>query len=113
MEYRSPNSLVAKILVSEKIGGVHVRRIGELLIAQQNMNDWFLTTGKRSLSIDEHLAVIEKGAALEEKYTAIWRRCESSDQAWLFAEGLPQLDAALKEAAEFFQRVVDQQGKDL
>jgi hypothetical protein len=113
MVYRSPHSLVAKILVSEKIGGVHVRRIGELLIARQNMNAWFLTTGKRSLSIDEHVAVIEAGAELEERIAAIWQRCESSDQAWRHSEGLAQLDAALKEAAEFFQRVVDQQGKDL
>ncbi|MFJ9713971.1 hypothetical protein [Streptomyces sp. NPDC101234] len=66
------------------------------------MNHWLFTTGNRELSSEEYIQITERVLELEEAYMRVWRECESAERQWWLSAGLPGLDAALREAAEYF-----------
>ncbi|MEH0577822.1 MULTISPECIES: hypothetical protein [Streptomyces] len=89
--------------MSEKVGGLHLRRVGELLIAREQMNSWLHEYGNRRLSPDELSEIVERVLELEEAYTQAWRACEAGEQRWRHSEGLVTLERALKQAADYFR----------
>ncbi|MFF1307825.1 hypothetical protein [Streptomyces sp. NPDC058307] len=101
-EDENPNQILAEIIVSKKVGGLHLRRVGEILVAREEMNRWLYMTGKQVLSPDEYMRIVERVLELEEAYIRAWRDCESGERQWRLDVGLPRLDTALREAAEYF-----------
>ncbi|MFF1739194.1 hypothetical protein [Streptomyces mirabilis] len=99
------NQILAEIIVSKKVGGLHLRRVGEILVAREEMNHWLYAIGNRELSSDEYIAIAERVLELEEAYARAWRECESGEQQWRLSVGLARLDAALWEAAEYFGEI--------
>jgi hypothetical protein len=104
-EGENPNQILAEIIVSKKVGGLHLRRVGEILIAREEMNRWLYMTGKRELSTEEYIGIADRVLELEEAYIRIWRECESGERQWRLSVGLPRLDAGLREAAEYFAEI--------
>ncbi|MEV7394568.1 hypothetical protein [Streptomyces sp. NPDC091215] len=104
-EEENPNQILAEIIVSKKVGGLHLRRVGEILVAREEMNHWLYTTGNRELSSEEYIEITERVLELEEVYMRVWRECESAERQWRLSVGLPRLDAALREAAEYFGEI--------
>ncbi|MFJ9374004.1 hypothetical protein [Streptomyces sp. NPDC101455] len=91
--------------MSDKVGGLHLRRVGELLVAREEMNSWLYETGKRELSSDGFIQITERVLDLEDAYVRAWRECEFGERQWRRTVGLARLDLALKEATEYFREV--------
>ncbi|MET7737434.1 hypothetical protein ABZT02_39860 [Streptomyces sp. NPDC005402] len=104
-EDENPNRILADIIVSKKVGGLHLRRVGEILIAREEMNHWLYATGHRELSADELSEIVEQVSELEEAYIRAWREGENAERQWWLSTGLPRLDTALREAAEYFSEI--------
>ncbi|MFI6546308.1 hypothetical protein ACIBO9_23985 [Streptomyces prunicolor] len=104
-EEENPNQILAEIIVSKKVGGLHLRRVGEILVAREEMNHWLYLNGNRELSTDEYIEIAERVLELEEAYTRAWREGESAERQWWLSVGLARLDTALREAAEYFGEV--------
>lgn len=62
-EDESPNEILAEIIVSMKVGGLHLRRVGEILVAREEMNHWLHTTGNRELPSEEFIEIAEGSGA--------------------------------------------------
>ncbi|MET8297581.1 hypothetical protein ABZW02_26505 [Streptomyces sp. NPDC005180] len=100
-----PNQILSEIIASEKVGGLHLRRVGELLVAREQMNSWLQEYGNRGLSAGEFADIAERVLELEDGYAQAWRKCEAGDQRWRHAEGLVELELALKRAVDYFREV--------
>jgi hypothetical protein len=66
------------------------------------MNRWLYTTGHRELSTDELEEIVERVLELEEPTSG---HGENAERQWWLSEGLSRLDAALREAAEYFAEI--------
>lgn len=101
----SHNRILAEIIVSSKVGGVHLRRVGEVLVAREDMNARFMNTELRRFSEAEFDEIIEKSLVVEEEYIQAWSACEVGTRDWRHSEGLAALDHALMKAAIFYRNV--------
>ncbi|MGW2044765.1 hypothetical protein ACWCPF_06235 [Streptomyces sp. NPDC001858] len=93
----------AEIITSPNVGGRHLRRVGELLIAHQELNARFLDQDKEKIPDDVFDEILEKAAELGDAYVEIWRACGNGTQEWRHTEGLAALDEALRRAAEYYR----------
>ena len=97
---------LAQIIASDLVGGLHLRRVGELLIATERWNERVLA-GKRqrqgvSRMMDDQF--VETSITLERKICEVWYSCRRSNFESLHSIGLKKLADALKEAADFYDR---------
>lgn len=103
----SPDALLAAILTSKKIGLIHTRRVGEVLIASARLNEWLLCKGKKCLSADRWVDMIERIIESDERYEEIWLRLDSSTSTVPRIE-LQDLEIALQDAALLYDSIRDE-----
>lgn len=101
-------TVLAEIITSNIVGGLHLQRVGELLIARERMNDRALRRKKDSSASSSGIDFIEEVLALEERYCAAWEACVQGNREWRHEIGLKRLEETLKEATDFFNRIADQ-----
>ncbi|MEW2484735.1 hypothetical protein [Streptomyces sp. NPDC048411] len=97
--------VLAEIIVSPRVGGLHLRRVGELLVAREELNERFLDAGRRKFSDAEFDDIVIKSSELDDEYVRVWRACEEATRDWRHSEGLSALAFALKQAADFYRGV--------
>ncbi|ACU72615.1 hypothetical protein Caci_3713 [Catenulispora acidiphila DSM 44928] len=97
------NRVLAEIISSDTVGGIHLQRVGEILIAHERVNTQALhqkaggASPKRpAIDID----AIERALELEDRYCEVWRMCQERGREWRLAEGLHLLEQSLRETAE-------------
>lgn len=103
-ELPDANDVLAEIITSKLVGNVHMVRVGELLIARESMN-LNLLRKKGKISLDKWGEILDAAIQIEDEFITTWQTCSSSDQAWRHNVGLPRLDTALKQAANFYLQV--------
>lgn len=96
--------VLAEIIVSPIVGGLHLRRVGELLVAREELNERFLDRGKRKLD-SEFDEMIVQSSELDDEYVRVWRSCQEGTREWRHSEGLPSLALALKQAVDYYRGV--------
>ena len=99
------NRVFAEIISSDSVGGIHLRRVGEILVAHERVNAQALrrkaggASAKRPpIDIDG----IERALELEDRYCEVWRMCQERGREWRLAEGLQLLEQSLRETAEHY-----------
>ncbi|MEU9006153.1 hypothetical protein [Streptomyces sp. NPDC048551] len=97
--------VLAEIIISPIVGGLHLRRVGELLVAREELNERFLDRGKRKFSDSEFDEMIVQSSELDDEYVRVWRSCQEGTREWRHSEGLPSLALALKQAADFYRGI--------
>jgi hypothetical protein len=100
-----PNRMLSEILVSPSVGGLHLQRVGEFLIARERMNAFLLVPGGSQLGSEEFLGIAERSLEVEEKCLEVWRKCKTKEREWVISVGLVELEKALREAASYFGSV--------
>lgn len=107
------NRILAEIISSDSVGGIHLQRVGEILIAHERVNTQALqrkaggaSPGRPAIDIDG----IERALELEERYCAIWRLCQERGREWRLAEGLHLLEQSLRETAEHYAGMALEEG---
>jgi hypothetical protein len=105
------NRVLAEIISSNIVGGIHIQRVGEILIAHQRVNLQALQQkagdSPKKLVID--VDAIERALELEDRYCEVWRMCKERGQEWRLAEGLRLLEQSLRETAEYFADMADRE----
>lgn len=99
------NRVLAEIISSDIVGGIHLQRVGEILIAHERVNAQALQRkaagpSRRKSPID--FDAIERALDLEARYCEVWRMCQERGREWRLAEGLQLLEQSLRETAEHF-----------
>jgi hypothetical protein len=105
---------LAQIITSDLVGGLHLRRVGELLIATEQLNERALAGKGHGQGVsgimDDQFAetqFVETASMLERKICEIWYSCRRSNLEWRHDVGLKKLADALKEAADFYDRAAE------
>jgi hypothetical protein len=98
---------LAQIITSELVGGLHVRRVGELLVARERWNERVLAGKGQGTSRGMDDQFIDSAIMLEGKIVAAWYSCRMSNQERRHDVWLKNLVDALKEAADFFNRAAE------
>jgi hypothetical protein len=106
-EHEMYRAALAQIITSDLVGGLHVRRVGELLVAREQWNERVLAGKGQSVSGIMDDQFIETSLMLEEKICAAWYSCRKNDREWRHDIGLKNLADALKEAADFFSQAAE------
>ncbi|MGW4650542.1 hypothetical protein [Kitasatospora sp. NPDC004289] len=100
---------LSEIVISANVGAIHLRRVGELLVARAELSNRILYSDRKINVPDEFLADLMFGTtAVEQSYVSAWEACESGTDEWRTSEGLPALDSALRRAAEYFLEIAGQ-----
>jgi hypothetical protein len=99
---------LAEIITSPYVGGIHVRRVGELLIAREDLSSRLLDDVANRLSDHEFDEIVVRATELDDKYVQVWRACTSGSRQWRHTEGLAALEVALRKAAEYYRRVASE-----
>lgn len=107
------NRVLAEIISSDSVGGIHLQRVGEILVAHERVNAQALQgkaggASPRSPAID--FDAIERALELEDQYCAIWRMCQERGREWRLAEGLQLLEQSLRETAEHYAGMALKEG---
>jgi hypothetical protein len=107
------NRVLAEIISSGGVGGIHLQRVGEILIAHERVNTLALQRkaagpSRRKSPID--VDAIERALDLEDRYCEVWRMCEERGLEWRLAEGLHLLEQALRETAEHLADMARREG---
>ncbi|MDA5281072.1 hypothetical protein [Streptomyces sp. Isolate_45] len=97
--------VLAEVIASPRVGGLHLRRVGELLVAREELNERFLDAERRKFSDAEFDDIVIKSSELDDEYVRVWRACEEATREWRHSEGLPALALALKQAADYYRGV--------
>lgn len=96
--------VLAEILLSEKVGGIHHRRVGELLVARSEVDErYFYCNSRRRITGAEFDDIFMALSEAEDVYIDAWRRCESGTREWRIEEGLKILENALSGAIDRFR----------
>jgi hypothetical protein len=100
---------LAQIITSELVGGLHLRRVGELLVAREQWNERALAGKGQGRGVSRMMddQFIETALMLERKICEIWYSCRRSNFEWRHDVGLKKLADALKEAADFYDRAAE------
>ncbi|WP_416968496.1 hypothetical protein [Streptomyces sp. 4F14] len=102
--------VLAEIMLSANVGAIHLRRVGEVLVARAEMDDRILYPGAKSQVSGEFLDELMFGVTdVEEAYIRAWQACEEGSAEWCKSEGLAALEIALQRAAEYFLGVASQE----
>ncbi|MFF2079251.1 hypothetical protein ACFVXG_31420 [Kitasatospora sp. NPDC058162] len=101
---------LSEIIVSPNVGAVHLRRVGEVLVAWAEMNERILGTDKSPIRGDDLDELLFSIADIEDAYVEAWHACEEGTNDWRTAEGLSALEATLRRAAEYFLEVASRRG---
>ncbi|MDH6543382.1 hypothetical protein [Streptomyces sp. SPB4] len=102
--------ILADIMVSANVGAIHLRRVGEVLVARANLDDRILNAGAKSRVPDEILDELMFGVTdVEDAYIRAWQACEAGSPEWRKSEGLSVLDFALRRAADYFLEIADRE----
>ena len=99
------NGVLAEIITSNMVGGLHLRRVGELLIAREALDNWELSRrGKpREPQVSDGWEFVEAALAIEDEYCRAWEECKTRDREWRRQEGLSKLASALDTATKFYR----------
>ncbi|WKD31716.1 hypothetical protein [Streptomyces xanthophaeus] len=101
---------LADIMVSANVGAIHLRRVGEVLVARADMDDRILYPGAKGRVSDELLDELMFSVTdVEDAYIRAWQACEEGSAEWRKSEGLAALETALRRAAEYFLGVATQE----
>ena len=100
-ELDSPYAVLAEILTSKKIGLRHVRLVGEVVVAQADLNAP-RREGERKLSLSQLAELSERVADAEERYKNAWRDLNASSVDSVSSTGLGELEDALRETVATF-----------
>ncbi|WP_405968860.1 hypothetical protein OG613_46550 (plasmid) [Streptomyces sp. NBC_00015] len=102
--------MLAEIVGSANVGAIHLRRVGEVLVARAEMNDRILDPGIKSRISGDFMDRLLFGMAdAESAYIEAWRACEAGSSEWRNTDGLMALDVALNRAAEHFRAIASQE----
>jgi hypothetical protein len=99
MTNTSPYRTLAEILTSRKVGLAHVHVVGDVIVAQSVLNEWFAGSGKQRLTPDEWADIAERVLAVEDQYKLLWEELNSEHQGSIGSTGLRDLENALRNAA--------------
>ncbi len=105
MAFDSPYETLSEILTSNRVGLTHVQLVGEVIVAQAQLNRWFAEQGKAKLSPDGWAETAERILTAEDAYRLLWQELNSSNGGTIGTDGLRQLENALRNAASTFQRI--------
>jgi len=110
------NRILAEIITSDSVGGIHRQRVGEILIAHEQVNKQALQSkargpypGRPPIDVD----AVERALELEDRYCAVWRMCQERGREWRLAEGLRLLEQSLREMAEHLAGMAASHAHDL
>lgn len=70
------DEVLAKILTSKLIGLIHSRLVGEVIVADARLNEWIFVKGKKRLSADDLIDIVERTQDAEDRYRAAWMQLE-------------------------------------
>ncbi len=103
MNSESPYAVLAQILTSNKVGLRHVHLIGELIVAQAELNEP-AGPGEDRLSLTDIAVISERVANAEDNYKELWREIDGSGRP-IGPEGLRRLQAVLEETVSTFLQI--------
>ena len=107
-EYERYRAALAGVITSDIVGGLHLRRVGELLVARERMNERVLTSGGGvAASRGSDAQFVEAVLEHEERICAAWEACQRGSREWRHETGLDDLADALKAAADLFDAAAD------
>src|SRR5437016_1894906 len=98
MHYESPYQSLAEILTSRNVGLTHVHLVGDVVVAQAELNEWLAERGKAKLSPDDWVEITERVLVVEDAYKLLWQELNSSDGGAIGPDGLRELEKALRSA---------------
>ena len=100
-EESSPYATLAEILTSKRVGLLHVRLVGDVIVAQSRLNERLGQIGKGHLPPDQWSSIIERTLECEDRYKESWQKVNASADP-LDSAALRDLADALREAAVTF-----------
>jgi hypothetical protein len=102
------HDVLAEILTCKKVGITHVRLVGKVIIADANLNSWFLrrksAPAEKPMPLKRYTEELLRDVARLESFIDLWGRLNPADDGKIGAEGLRELEAALEALASDYER---------
>ncbi|MBW4719977.1 hypothetical protein [Saccharothrix obliqua] len=102
--------MLAEIIVSRIVGGLMLRRVGEVLVAQQDFNDRMRDASRGRFEWDRYDEILFEVERLEKKCISAWEACQRGTREWRHKEGLIALDEALQESTRYYRHITSSEG---
>jgi hypothetical protein len=103
--HESPYKVLADILTSPNVGLTHVHLVGDVVVAQAVLNEWFAEHGKAVLTPDDWIDITERVLVVEDAYKLLWLGLRVSGGPSIGPDGLRDLATALSNAASTFNEI--------
>ena len=102
----SPYRTLAEILTSCNVGLTHIHLVGEVVVAQSALNEWFAEKTNRRLASDEWIDIAEEILAVEDGYKLLWAELNCVGGTGIGPAGL-RLENTLRKAASTLREIHD------
>ncbi|MCL7377224.1 hypothetical protein [Streptomyces sp. 35G-GA-8] len=107
------NRVLADILLSRKIGTIHVKLVGDLISVTAQLDMAAIRSRRPALALDEIIEYDEKIGPLEEAYQEAWQAVQAAPDRERRWPELRKLEAALTAAVEGIADFARRQGVEV